>query len=310
MHPDYVTMQPGNCPVCGMRLIPAKENITLETARPERLPVEVRSETQRVLGISLFEARNMPLGKTIHATGRVLMSPPARMQSSEEGIVEEVFLNPGPAGTLRTRASEPILSISTAAGAVIVRAPGPLVLLSVPQRGMVMEKGKELFSYIDLSTMFVLADIRSSDIPLIQTGLSATATLPAYPGKVWSGNIAETPRQFDERLQTLKVKVQFPNDQAEIWQGMFADIELECAVSQALVIPESAVIADGEESFVFVARPHDLFEPRKIETGLRSGPLVEVKRGLLSGDRVVESATFLLDSESRLRALAKAGPGR
>jgi Cu(I)/Ag(I) efflux system membrane fusion protein len=106
------------------------------------------------------------------------------------------------------------------------------------------------------------------------------------------------------------VKIQFPNDRAEIWQGMLANIELECELGQVLAIPESAVIADGKETFVFVAQTNDLFEPRQIETGLRAKSLVEVKSGLSTGDRVVGSATFLLDSESRLRALVKTGNGR
>jgi membrane fusion protein, copper/silver efflux system len=307
MHPDYVTTQPGNCPICGMRLIPVEDHLTQVMGGQERLTVELPPEMQRVLGVSLIEARERSLEKTIHAAGRVSMSPPARMTASEEGMVKEVFRNPGPAGSIRMGTSEPILSLSTSTGAVMVQAPGPLVLISVPAVGTAIEKGKELYSYIDLSTLFILAEIRSADIPLIQPGLPATARLAAYPGKAWSGQIVDAPRQFDERLQTLKVKIQCPNDQADIWQGMFADIELECEMIRALAIPESAVIEDGEETFVFVAQPNNLFEPRKIETGLRAGSMVEVKHGLLTSDRVVESATFLLDSESRLRALAKAG---
>jgi membrane fusion protein, copper/silver efflux system len=134
--------------------------------------------------------------------------------------------------------------------------------------------------------------------------------LPNYPGKVWQGNVVDASPQFDERLQTLKVKIQFPNDHAEIWQGMLANIELESELGEVLAIPENAVIADGEETLVFVAQTNNLFEPRKIQTGLRAKSLVEVKSGLSAGDRVVGSATFLLDSESRLRALVKAGNRR
>jgi hypothetical protein len=122
---------------------------------------------------------------------------------------------------------------------------------------------------------------------------------------VWQGNVVEASQQFDERMQTLKVKLQFENNQPEIWQGMLANIELASPIGRVLAIPESAVIADAEDAVVFVARSGDIFEPRKIETGLRANSQVEVKRGLSPGERVVTSATFLLDSESRLRALAR-----
>ena len=76
---------------------------------------------------------------------------------------------------------------------MIVRAPGPLVLISVPQLGFRVEKGKDLFMFIDLSTIFVLADVRSTDIPFIRTGLAAKAIIPAfaadYFGTKWVGSI-------------------------------------------------------------------------------------------------------------------------
>jgi len=221
-----------------------------------------------------------------------------------DGIVEQIYQNPGPAGALRVNAAEPILSLIAPPDKLIVRATGPVVLLSTLQPGLHVEKGKDLYTFIDLSTVFVLADVRSTEIPFLRPGMTAKAILPAYPGKMWQGNIVEASQQFDERMQTLKVKLQFPNDEPEIWQGMLANIELVSPIGRVLAIPENAVIADGEGEVVFVARSGNIFEPRKIETGLRADSLAEVKQGLSAGERVVTSATFLLDSESRLKALA------
>ena len=306
MHPDFISEKGGTCPICGMQLVPAEGGESHENEQLERVPVEIRPDQQRVLGMALSEAAGMPMERTIRVTGHVSMAPPSRMTAPEDGVVQEIYQNPGPAGALRMKTGEPILSLSLPSDTMIVRAAGPLVLVSVPPPGSKAEKGKDLCMYIDLSKIFVLADVRSSDIPFIKTGLAAKARIAAYPGKTWSGNVVEASQQFDERMQTLKIKLQFPNDVVEVWQGMLANVELADPIGTVLAIPESAVIEDGKQTVVFVARPGDVFEPREIQIGLRANSFVEVKEGLSSGERVVTSATFLLDSESRLRALVRA----
>ena len=305
MHPDYIADKPGACPICGMQLVPVDKSSSHVTGRQERVPVEIRPEQQRVLGLTVSEVVTVAMERTIRVVGHVSMAPPSRMPATAEGIVREVYQDPGSAGALRLKAAEPILSLSAPPDVVIIRAPGPLVLISVPQPGFKVEKGKDLFTYIDLSTIFILADVRSTDIPFIRIGLAGKAILPAYPGRSWEGNVVEASQQFDERMQTLKVKLQFRNDVPQIWQGMLANVELASPIGPVLAIPESAVIADGDDTVVFVERPGNIFEPREIETGLRADSFAEVKRGLSLGERVVTSATFLLDSESRLRALVQ-----
>jgi Cu(I)/Ag(I) efflux system membrane fusion protein len=305
MHPDYFATKPGTCPICGMRLVPVSKERSHQEVRQERIPVEIGPEQQRILGLALSEVKIMPMERGIRALGHISLAPPSQMPAPIEGNVGEIYQNPGPAGALRLKSGDPILSLSAPSGTVIVRATGPLVLISVPQPGDRVEKGKDLCRIIGLSTIFVLADFRSTDIPFIRGGLEGRAILPAYPGRVWQGTVVEASQQFDERLQTLKVKLQFQNDLAEIWQGMQANIELASPIGSVVAVPESAVIADGEDPVVFVAQPGNIFEPRKIETGLRTNLFAEVRRGLSPGERVVTSATFLLDSESRLRALVR-----
>jgi multidrug efflux pump subunit AcrA (membrane-fusion protein) len=291
-----------------MELVEIGEQGSPDGAQEGRVSLEIRPDQQRVMGLTLSEVTKVPMERRIRVVGHVSLASPTRIPSPEEGIVQEIYQNPGPAGALRLRGGEQILSLSAPPDKFIVRSPGPLVLITVLPEGMRVEKGKELGMCIDLSTIFVLADVRSTDIPLIRTGLAATATLPAYPGRIWQGNIVEASQQFDERRQTLQVKLQFQNDLPEIWPGMLANIELSSPIGPVLAVPESAVIADGGNAVVFVAETGDIFEPRKIETGLRANSLTEVKRGLSPGERVVVSATFLLDSESRLRALVQTFP--
>lgn len=307
MHPDYVSATPGNCPVCGMALVSLAPAPSASTTPPERVPVEIRPDQQRTLGITLAEAKTVSMGRTIHATGRVSMPPASHLLATEQGTVEEVFRYPGPAGALHLKTGDPILSLTSTQASLTVRALGPLILLSTVPVGAGVAQGRDLGLYVDLSRLYVLAEVQSPDIPLVAPGTVATVTLPAHPGKTWRGRMIDSESQFDERAQTLKVKFEFPNGEPDLWTGMLAYLAIESRPARLLAVPESAVLPDGDGEVVFVGRSPTLFEPHRVETGLRANSMVEIKRGLSPGDRVAASAAFLLDSESRLKAMVRTG---
>ena len=83
---------------------------------------------------------------------------------------------------------------------------------------------------------------------------------------------------------------------------MYANVSLRAERGERLVVPQSAVLYGGERSFVFRALGDGRFRPQAVQVGLRSGEQVEILTGLEAGDEIVTSATFLIASESRLRA--------
>ena len=83
---------------------------------------------------------------------------------------------------------------------------------------------------------------------------------------------------------------------------MFATVHLDAAPSEHLVVPLSAVLHAGERSFVFLDLGGGRLRPQPVEVGMRVGEEVEILAGIEEGQSVVASATFLVASESRLRA--------
>jgi YHS domain-containing protein len=77
-------------------------------------------------------------------------------------------------------------------------------------------------------------------------------------------------------------------------------------VPSAIMVPVDAVMNTGRQKAVFVDRGNGYFEPRKIETGARLGDNIIVTEGLATGERIVISGNFLIDSESRFQLAAKA----
>jgi Cu(I)/Ag(I) efflux system membrane fusion protein len=87
---------------------------------------------------------------------------------------------------------------------------------------------------------------------------------------------------------------------------MFVDVEFPVASPPMLVVPADAIVDSGLRKTVFVHRGDGYFEPRLVETGSRIGDDVEVTNGLVPGERIVISGTFFIDSESRMKAPARA----
>jgi len=83
---------------------------------------------------------------------------------------------------------------------------------------------------------------------------------------------------------------------------MYGRVQITGRGGQALVVPGEAVIDSGDQQYVFLAHAGGEFEPRRVWTGARNGDRVQIVKGVAEGDTVVASASFLIDSESRLKA--------
>jgi Cu(I)/Ag(I) efflux system membrane fusion protein len=168
--------------------------------------------------------------------------------------------------------------------------------------GMKLDAGAMPYEIVDLSTVWVLADIYESELRFVKEGMTATLTLAAFPGREFKGKVVFLDPLLDPQTRTVKVRLTFPNASGELRPEMFGEVVLLGPPRQALRVPTDAVIDSGTQKVVFVAIGEGKFEPRAIKAGESDGAHVEVLSGLKSGERVVVRANFLVDSESRLRA--------
>ncbi|HSD46704.1 MAG TPA: efflux RND transporter periplasmic adaptor subunit [Pyrinomonadaceae bacterium] len=162
----------------------------------------------------------------------------------------------------------------------------------------------ELYQLADLSNIWIVADVYEFEAADIKGGQSATVTLPAYPGRTFSGMITYIYPQVDNTTRTLKVRVELSNKQFLLKPDMYADVTLNIAYGNRLVVPQEAVMDSGSEQLVYVALADGYFEPRKVQIGRRLDNKYEVLSGLHAGERIVTSGNFLIDSESKLKSTA------
>jgi len=201
--------------------------------------------------------------------------------------------------------------------------------LVAPLDGVVLEKlvvagqsvmtGMKLYRLADLSTVWIEGDVFEQDAAFVRVGARARVELAAYPGRVRTGPVAFVSPIVDEQSRTVRVRVALSNSDGAIKPGMYVTLFFETRIGDRILsVPAEAVVMTGERNLVFVVGAGGGLEPRSVTLGARAGDRVVVLAGLGEGERIVASANFLVDAESRLgsaRGMAgmpgmDAAPGR
>lgn len=177
--------------------------------------------------------------------------------------------------------------------------------------GMKVMPADTLFDIVDLSAVWVLADVYEYELPRLKEGQAAVMTLSYWPGRSWKGRVTYVYPAVDAATRTIQVRLEFANPGGTLKPEMFAQVLMEGSPRSALVVPDDVIIDSGERKVVFLSPGEGQLVPREISVGDQAGGFAEVMAGLSEGDVVARGANFLVDSESRLKsALSAMAPAR
>lgn len=168
-------------------------------------------------------------------------------------------------------------------------------------RGGYVTPGTELFQIADLSRVWAVADVYESEIGRVKVGQRAVLELPAWPGERFTGRITFVSPALASGSRTLQARIELANPGLKLRPGMYGDVTLDLGTLTAVTVPADALVDTGELQYVFVSRGSGRFEPRRVRAGWHGAGRVALLSGVSEGERVVTTANFLLDSESRLR---------
>lgn len=163
----------------------------------------------------------------------------------------------------------------------------------------------ELYAIVDLSRVWLIADVFEYEAGSIRLGMPATISFAYDAEQKFNGVVSFIQPQVDPVTRTLKVRIEAANPGMRLKPEMFVDVDFKLATQAKLSVPAEAVLNSGERRTVFVDRGNGYFEPRDVQTGQVFGGRVEVLRGLKAGERIVTSGNFLIDSESQLKSAAQ-----
>lgn len=186
----------------------------------------------------------------------------------------------------------------------------PVLTVYAPSTGIVMkrealpgkyvEPGTTLYEVADLSTVWISADIYESEVTAVKLDQPVSVTFTAYPRETFRGNVSYIYPSLNTEARTVRVRLELPNPGLKLKPGMFGTVTLQIDAARMLVVPKEAVLDTGLRQLVFLDRGEGAYMPYPVKLGRRSQDSVEVLEGLKEGDRIVTSANFLLDAESKL----------
>ena len=193
--------------------------------------------------------------------------------------------------------------------------PSKTMWISAPASGFIVDDeltngkyvvaGETVFKIVDLSKVWVNAEIYEYEIPYLKVDDKvdvADVELSYYPGEIFNGKITYIYPYLNPTARTVKVRVELPNQDYKLKIDMYAKVNFKIDFGTKLALPVEAVLDSGKRQIVFVDKGDGLFEPREVKLGVRVENFYEVLSGVSEGEEVVVSGNFLIDSESRLKA--------
>ncbi len=178
-----------------------------------------------------------------------------------------------------------------------------VVLERMAVEGMMSEAGQTLFRIADTSVVWVMADVPETALIGLGRGAVAKITFRGLPGEVFEAVITAIYPEVDMQTRTARVRIDLANPDGRLLANMYAEVELNVGNGTMVVqVPENAVINTGDRQVVIRDMGEGRFAPQDVVLGQRGAGMVEIRSGIAAGDRIVTTATFLIDAESNLNA--------
>lgn len=191
---------------------------------------------------------------------------------------------------------------STSEISAVVDVPAPLGGIVTERRanvGLNVDTAMALFTVIDLSAVWVVADLYERDFAAVRVGSRATVTATAYPDLAVDGQVSYIDPRVRPDTRTARVRVEIPNPGGRLRLGMYVDVSLHVdSTEPGVVVPVAALQLLGDRIVVYVPGTEEgTFVEREVRQGRRSGDRVEITSGLTAGERVVTDGAFFLRAE-------------
>jgi RND family efflux transporter MFP subunit len=242
--------------------------------------------TQKLVEIGAASRQELEKIHAEHAAQTAAVQS-ARAQLELLGISASAFekMAPGHNVSATTNVRAPIDGVVTERGANV---------------GLNVDTATKLFTVVDLSTVWVVADLYEKDFSRVRVGSDAAITTSARPDVTRRGRVSYIDPQVSADTRTAKVRIEVPNTGGELRLGMYADVAVSGSSGTSVPrLPRDAVQNVGDRAVVYLANPKEpgKFVEREVRLGQTSGEHVEIVSGVQPGDVVVTEGSFFVRAE-------------
>lgn len=155
-----------------------------------------------------------------------------------------------------------------------------------------------IFEIDNLATIWIEGDVFESQLADLRPGLAGAVTVPAYPGRVFEGQVQNIIPSLDPEKRTARLRVVLPNPGSLLKPGMFATLSITVGTEPSgVAVPIDALIEQGSSTFVFV-KNGEQFVKQDVVVSARDGTYAQISRGLVPNDVVVTDGKIQLYTKS------------
>jgi multidrug efflux pump subunit AcrA (membrane-fusion protein) len=260
--------------------------------------LEIAAEAQKEAGIKTETLRLAAVAETFQAMGRVLQDAqkPQHVTAGGTGRVQALPTALGAA----VQPGQVLALIKNSSGAdkVVTAQHKGIVTAVHAAAGDQVNEMSFLVTLTEVDPLWGVLDIPERNLELVKPGQKAAIRTAAYPNAVFSGTVISLSPEIDTLSRTVKARVSIENPHGLLKFGMFIDATVRTgSYFQGVAVRADAVQTGAEGAFVFVKTGKTAFTASPVVTGREKDGLVEIKKGLSPGDKVVVEGAFLLKSE-------------
>ena len=185
----------------------------------------------------------------------------------------------------------------TSTSSVVSTVNGVIVERKV-NKGQVVQPADSLFVVADLSRVWVIAQVPESEIGRVRPGQAVTVEVTSQPEPL-RGRVAWVADTVNPETRTVTVRTEVDNANRTLKPAMLANVSIEPAAVERLVVPAAAVIRENNLDHVFVRTADGRFRLTRVTLADETGGLRIVESGLKGGEEIVAEGGFHLNNERK-----------
>jgi membrane fusion protein, heavy metal efflux system len=187
---------------------------------------------------------------------------------------------------------------NSTADVIPIRSPITGVVLDVGTASGELQRSLDnattIATIANINSIWVVGDLYPRDLGSVKVGQPVEVSVTGYPGQVFHSVIDNISDAVDPATLTLKVRVVLANPGHKLKPQMYATIAVTSRKGSAIVVPSTAVIQNGNATFVFVETSPGKYARRNVTLGTVHDTTDEITQGLEDGDKVVSTGAELL----------------